>query len=173
MNLKKATKMIALALIVTLLIPNGILSKAAIEETTEQVYVSENVEPDDLENIAAFSINTSDLMIQPFYLYVSGISPTVSISSGTATCSTTVIMDNSKDFQIYIQLQKSSDGQNFTTIASWAYDYSGIGLHSLIKSTTNHIDSGFYYRNYTTISVKSGTTVLEKIYAPSTVKYYY
>ncbi len=166
--MKKMIKYVfVFALISTLILPQVAYSSAT--EASEREIVYEEPDNTDSSNIIItdeYENNTGLLR----YQNVSSISPTISISSGTANCATIVVMYNSKEGHVNISLQKSADNSNFSNVASWSDDYSSSGSHS--SSGKASVTNGYYYRNETTVIVKSGTTVLETIYAQSNSVYY-
>lgn len=105
--------------------------------------------------VLAYYYNEGDIgTIQPCYVGVNSSSCSLSISSGTATCKGTVNLKSNYTASLTLKLQRSTDGNSWTTLKTWSATGTSI-------SKSSGVSSGYKYR--ATLNVKvynsSGTQV--------------
>ncbi len=155
-------KLFIIALTVAMILSQGTISNATTIDNIDLPVVTEN----DLNELSE-SYETLGLLR---YQYVTIVTPSLSISGGRGYCTSTVVMGSAKEIHVNVALQRSTDGINFSNVASWSNDFSNVGSNVVTGDAS--VTSGYYYRNETTVIVRSGQTVLETIYAQSAIRYY-
>lgn len=116
------------------------------------------------------TVANAESNIMPCYDYVSSISSTLSINSGTAKAVGKVATDQNLKTSIVVRLQRESSSGTWITISSWTGSNSDGASEA---GGTKAITSGYDYRVYVTGKVyNSAGTVIETVNKYSTTKSY-
>lgn len=113
---------------------------------------------------------SAECTVMPRYAYVSEISSSLSISSGTARAVGVIATDQKLKTSIIVRLQREYSSGKWTTISTWTgSNESGNSEAGGTKALT----SGYNYRVYVTGKVyNSAGTVVETVERYSTTKSY-
>ncbi len=111
-------------------------------------------------------------MIRPMYVAISGFSCSLSISSGTASCSAKITPAKSGYTpSLIVTLRRSTDGVSWSYVDSWSTTGSGIFGASI--SETKTVSGGYQYKLFATGTIKdSNGAVIEQANKNSSVKKY-
>ena len=91
--------------------------------------------------------------VHPEYIYMTSIIADLSISSGTASCYGSCYGNSgSTTISVTVKLQRSSDGNTWTTKKTWTA--SGQGSSIVHTGGTYSVPSGYKYRAYVKATVK-------------------
>lgn len=120
--------------------------------------------------LSLVTVANAESDIMPCYAYVSSLSASLSINSGTAKAAGRIVADPSHEASITVRLQRQNSSGTWVTISSWT-DSNSNG--SSEAGGTKAITSGYDYRVYVTGKVyNSAGTVIETVNKYSTTKSY-
>lgn len=113
----------------------------------------------------------STVYFQPRYTNISNISAGLLISSlGRAACTSTATMRNDYDGTLTMTLEQLDASDRWVAIKSWSTEFSGPEVVMLDKGY--YVEKGFSYQVVTTVEIRDGNKVIEKVSHYSPMKTY-
>ena len=123
-----------------------------------------------LASSAAAAVPEESETVQPYYVGISTFVVDFSITGGTANCYASVSISNdSNSGKLFMHLQRSSDGVNWSNLVNWSE--SGSGFIYLDKDRT--VNSGYYYRIHCSANVYDANGALLGINTKTSSTVYY
>lgn len=115
-------------------------------------------------SVSATESSNGLIEIMPFWSNITSITPNLSISSGTATCSATVIANTgTTNISGTFQLQRKNADGTWTTVKTWN---STSTTRTLTWSGTNAVTSGLTYRLRCQVTVvRNGSSETATVYS--------
>lgn len=106
------------------------------------------------------------------WTYVSVVGAGFSIDGSYGKCIGSYELYSNMKSEITVTLMKSKDSKSWSAVESWTTTNYNYSPSSLIKTSTNELEHGYYYCSHTQVQVYSNNEVVETGNSFSNYKYY-